>query len=159
MADLKKREKMLVGSAVSSLVIFLFNQFVCGSGEQVPEQLVQQAVASANKAVHEQPVRKNGGGDRPPRKVKRTQFASWGRDPFYEAGRLAEMDSTRADSGSFVLRGIIWKGKDAHALIGDAILKKGESNGEFKVLDIQEDKVVCKKGTKVITLTLRDKNE
>ncbi len=84
------------------------------------------------------------------------RFTSWGRDPFWEAFRLAQVDSADNDSSNFVLRGVIWKGDEAHVLIGDAVLKEGERSGDLKILDIDKNRVVCKKGSKVITLVLQN---
>jgi len=95
-----------------------------------------------------------------PRRVKKTnnpvRFTSWGRDPFWEAFRLAEVESVRSDSSNFVLRGVIWKGDEAHVLIGDAVLKEGERSGDLKILKIDKNRVVCQKGSKVITLVLQN---
>ncbi len=160
MADLKKREKILLGNAVGILITFVFNQFVCGSNPEAASQEVQQAVVSTQV----QP--KSVDGNNPQRimiekrpVLHRPKYSSWGRDPFYDADRLAEIDSTQIDSSDIVLRGIIWKGNSAHALIGDSILKEGESNEHLTILDIKKDRVVCKKGRKIITLMLRENNE
>ena len=88
--------------------------------------------------------------------VTQVRVTSWGRDPFWEAFRLAEVEPANPDSSNFVLRGVIWKGDEAHVLIGDAVLKEGESSGDLKILDIDKNRVVCKKGRKVITLVLQN---
>ncbi len=156
MAPLKKNEKRLVALAGSFVLTFVLNQFVCGKAEK-PQVETTKKVEAKSEAVEgaSKEVKKNV---RP--RVKKTanqvRFTSWGRDPFWEAFRLAEVESANPDSSNFVLRGVIWKGDEAHVLIGDAVLKEGESSGDLKILDIDKNRVVCKKGRKVITLVLQN---
>ncbi|MFQ5675153.1 MAG: hypothetical protein ACE5G1_04590 [bacterium] len=157
MAELKKREKILSVVAGSALLIFALNQFVCNDSEDENKKAEKtSAVASpgpGKPAVLDSPT-----PEKSPRRrqsSRQIKFVSWGRDPFSEAYRLAEADSAGRDSSNFVLRGIIWKGREAHALIGNLILKEGERHGDLKVLDIQKDRVICRKGRRVLTLALR----
>ncbi len=156
MAPLKKKEKRLVAIAGGAVIFFVLNQFVCGKSEK-PK--VETAEKVEPKSVVVEPTPANVVKRSKPRRVKKTnqmQFTSWGRDPFWEAFRLAQVDSAGNDSSNFVLRGVIWKGDEAHVLIGDAVLKEGERSGDLKILDIDKNRVVCKKGRKVITLVLRN---
>lgn len=158
MAQLKKREKILTTFAGGALVIFALNQFVCGESEPAKSETSRKVAVKKSTSV--EPTKARDVQNRTPPRARnnknRIRFASWGRDPFAEAYRLAKGDSTRRDSTDFVLRGVIWKGNQAHVLIGDAILKEGERKGDLKILRIEKNRVVCIKGRKVITLVLRD---
>ena len=157
MAPLKKKEKRLVAIAGSFVIIFVLNTFVCGESEK-PKVETAKKVEAKSVVVERTPS--NVVKRSKPRRVKKTnnqmQFTSWGRDPFWEAFRLAEVDAANADSSNFVLRGVIWKGGEAYVLIGDAVLKEGERSGDLKILDIDKNRVVCKKGRKIITLVLNN---
>ncbi len=157
MAQLKKKEKRLVAIAGSFVIIYVLNTFVCGESEKPKVETAKKV--EAKRAVVERTPSKVVKRSKP-RRVKKTnnpvQFTSWGRDPFWEAFRLAEVESVNPDSSSFVLRGVIWKGDEAHVLIGDAVLKEGERSGDLKILKIEKNRVVCKKGSKVITLVLQN---
>ncbi len=160
MATLKKREKMLAAATGSLALIFLLNYFVCGekkpskSTRRVQPAVESAVVGLAKSLVSAQPVRS---------RLERTgplpSDISWGRDPFAETFRLARSDSSAEKVEDFTLRGIIWKGNQAHVLIGDQILREGEESGDLKVLDIQRNKVVCRKADRIITLTLEDNEE
>ena len=142
------------------VLIFLLNTFVCGDKKAPAEQqVVAKAVASeAGNAV--QRILSSGRKQRAVgRKIQSIAFKGWGKDPFLEAERLTAMDSSWVDSSEFVLRGIIWKGNQAHALIGDMILKEGDRSGDLKVLSIKKNTVVCRKGSRTVTLALRKNDE
>lgn len=148
----------MAGVAGGALVMFLLNQFVCGDEASAPPSVAQEKTVQQQAAPG--PAKAAGwsssGIPRDRGRQKTVKFATWGRSPFAEAHRLVKFDSTRVDSNDFVLRGIIWQGNEAHVLIGDEILKEGERSGDLKILDIEKDRVVCKKGTKVVTLVLND---
>jgi len=158
MASLKNREKILLGGTGFVLIIFLVNQFVCGkpkgASEEIPAKTKNQATSAgaqsaADSTKKDSAVRKRVRGPR-------VEFAVWGRDPFAETYRLAVLDSSGADSSDFVLRGVIRKGNDALVLIGDEILREGDERGDLKILDIEKNRVVCKKRGKIITLVLEN---
>ncbi len=157
MAPLKKKEKRLVAIAGSFVIIFVLNTFVCGKSEKPKVETAKKVEA---KSVVVEPTPSKVVKRSKPRRVKKTnnpvRFTSWGRDPFWEAFRLAEVESVNTDSSNFVLRGVIWKGDEAHVLIGDAVLKEGERSGDLKILKIDKNRVVCQKGSKVITLVLQN---
>lgn len=160
MAQLQKREKILAGVAGAALIIFVLNQFVCGKKESPSPEVAQTNV----EAEQVEPERPKSFGSTPQRSqrlrpAKKITFTKWARDPFAEAYRLAQFDPAQGDSSDFALRGVIWKGSEAHVLIGDLILKKGERNGDLKILDIQQDRVVCRKANKIITLVLQENED
>jgi hypothetical protein len=82
------------------------------------------------------------------RRAKRSQFKSWNRNPF-SAG-LAPSSTTTA----LTLSGIIWNKDAPKAMIGDAIVMKGDAVGANKVVDIQQDRVILNDGTKDFELKL-----
>lgn len=156
---MKKREKMLMGVAAAVLVYFLVNQFLCGNPPETVQAVDAKTPETAvSSAPAQTPPAKKAPVSRKKMVRDRLQFASWGRDPFADTYRLAPPDSQSAAS-DFVLRGVISKGSQAHVLIGDEILKEGDQVGDLKILDIDKNRVVCKKKGKIITLILRDENE
>ena len=156
MVPLKKNEKRLVALAGGAVIFFALNMFVCGKSEEPQVETTKKVEAKSGVVERTSPEVKKNVRPRVKKTVNQARFTSWGRDPFWEAFRLAEADSANADSSNFVLRGVIWKGGEAYVLIGDAVLKEGESSGDLKILDIDKNRVVCKKGRKVITLVLQN---
>ncbi len=168
MAQLQKREKIMVSLAIGSLLFFVVHQFVCAGPKNESPQVTQKTVqqgspkgkAGAKKPVKATAAKKALAQKRvaPLRTFKRkpVNVKSWERDPFAEAYRITLADTSRRDSSDFVLRGIIRRGSQAFALIGNEILREGQVLGDLKVLDIDDDRVLCKKGNKVVTLLLRN---
>ncbi len=158
MRNLEKREKILVVLAGVAVVVFVFNRFVCGKQTGNPAEIKKESVGATTQSGPRAPdadVVKKQLLSLVKRKIgPLTQFLSWGRDPFAEAFRLIPPDSSQSDSTDLVLRGIIWRGGEARALIGDEILKSGDRRGDLKILDIEKDRVICKKGGKIVTLFL-----
>ncbi len=160
MAELKKREKVLMAVAAAVLVYFVVNQFVCSKSQPAQAQDDQKQTAAATTSeAPKSTVEKKPAAIRKRMGERRVEFAAWGRDPFSESYRLAKADTTQSDSSALVMRGVIWKGSEAYVLIGDNVMKEGDQIGDLKVLDIDKNRVVCKKKGKIITLILRDDNE
>lgn len=165
MAQLQKREKMLAIAAGAALLIFLANQFLF-SDKAAPKKAAKSQAAQ-NKAVKSkknpaveqaaviatQSVQSAAARPAPERKPN-VVFSSWGRDPFAGLGRLVQVDTTALQQMDMSLRGIMWHGDEASVLIGDYILKRGEKVGPYTVVDIKRDRVICRKGSEVITLFL-----
>ncbi|MFQ5604857.1 MAG: hypothetical protein ACE5HS_16425 [bacterium] len=157
MSSLKKSEKRLIALTVLSVVCFVFNQFVCQKADRPEKKRLQKtatvATAPSKPPLPQKPVQIQ----KATKKIKKlVKYMNWGRDPFAQTFRLSQLDTSRMDSTDFVLKGIIWQGKQAYVLIGDVILKSGEQKGDLKVLDIEHDRVICKKGRKVVTLLLNN---
>ena len=168
MPQLQKREKILAVGAGAALLIFLANQFLFNEDSIKPESNAKSKVTrgqtaqksttnpSAGKAeIAGAPSQQNVAPAIPVRKPN-IVFSSWGRDPFAEAGRLAPVDTTAMQQMDLTLRGIIWRGDQASVLIGDYILKRGEKAGPYTVTEIKRDRVICRKGSEVITLLLEE---
>jgi len=79
------------------------------------------------------------------RRAKRSRFKEWKRSPFAPSGTV---------STELVLSGIIWSKTKPKAMIGDAIVVKGDRIGENTVIDIKADRVILNDGTKETILKL-----
>ena len=161
MAQLKKREKILAMAAGGFLVAFLATQFFSGKPEP-PAKNVATAPSTKEKGkpgTAQEAAPKAGAEARPAESGTPVKFANWGRDPFALAFRLQEQDTTGIAASDFTLRGIIWSGNEARALIGDEILKNGESTGDLTVVSIGKDRVKCRKGRELVTLVLNEDDE
>jgi hypothetical protein len=155
--NLQKREKILLAAVGLTAVFFVFDQFVCGEKAQRPEitkKSVKETTKPANSDAIKAKVKSQVGHSQKKGCALPVEYTSWRRDPFAEAIRLARSDSTKRDSSNFVLKGLIWKGEEAYVLIGDDILKSGEQKGDLKILDIDRNRVICRKGGKIVTLVL-----
>ena len=81
------------------------------------------------------------------RRARRSQFKIWKRNPFVTG--LAASTTTE-----LTLNGIIWNKTRPKAMIGDAIVVKGDTVGGNKVVDIQQNKVILNDGTKDFELKI-----
>lgn len=81
------------------------------------------------------------------RRAKRSQFKTWKRSPF-----VASL--TVSTKTKLTLNGIIWDKAKPKAMIGDAIVVKGDTVGANKVVDIQPDRVILNDGTKDFELKI-----
>ena len=81
------------------------------------------------------------------RRAKRSQYKMWKRNPFSSG----QADSTMSD---LTLSGIVWNKSRPKAMIGDAIVVKGDTIGNNRVVDIQPDKVILNDGTKDFELRI-----
>ncbi len=81
------------------------------------------------------------------RRAKRSQYKTWKRSPFV-SGQASSSPS------ELTLTGIIWNKSKPKAMIGDAIVSKGDTIGENKVIDIQPNKVILNDGTKDFELQI-----
>jgi hypothetical protein len=79
------------------------------------------------------------------RRARRSQFREWKRSPFAPSGTV---------STELVLNGIIWNKARPKAMIGDAIVMKGDRVGENTVVDIKADRVILSDGAKETVLKL-----
>jgi hypothetical protein len=86
-----------------------------------------------------QPVTAQGAGNASmQRRAKRTNFKYWKRNPFVPA--------SSGTSSALALNGIIWNKDRPKAMIGDAIVVKGDSVNGNKVVDIKPDRVILNDG-------------
>ncbi|MDP3730509.1 MAG: hypothetical protein Q8R14_03175 [Candidatus Omnitrophota bacterium] len=83
------------------------------------------------------------------RRAKRSQFKAWKRNPF-----VSGLAAPASAAAKLTLNGIIWSKINPKAMIGDAIVVKGDIVGANKVVDIQPDKVILNDGAKDFELKL-----
>lgn len=84
------------------------------------------------------------------RRAARTQFTSWKRNPFVPTGIQG------GSSVNLELGGIMWSGENPTAIVGDAIVKKGDKLGMYEVIEIKQDRVILSDGTKDVVLRLKE---
>lgn len=82
------------------------------------------------------------------RVAKRTNYASWSRNPF-----TLQKTSSKAFKG-LILDGIIWDKEKPMALINGEIVKIGDSVSANLVVDIKQDRVILNDGAKDFELKL-----
>lgn len=160
MASLQKREKILMGLVGFVALFFVVDQFICGDNTPQPPKLakgtgVQKTITQDSDTKIVKSKSKKSIVQRNSLKVP-IEYTTWGRNPFAGAIRLTKSDSSDTVSDNLDLRGIIWKGQKARVLIGDEILKKGGRVGDLEILDIKRDRVICRKGGKIVTLVLKE---
>ena len=89
--------------------------------------------------------------------------ARFRRDPFTPLvtsdGRLISLGRSQSDTG-LVLEGIIFEdGGISYALINGAVVKRGESIGEYVVLEIRKDEVSLLKDGQIIKIEINKEEE
>ena len=72
---------------------------------------------------------------------KRTEYPSWGRNPFLPQG----VETSRV--GKFILHGISWDEKNPRAVINGQIVGVGHHVGEIEVVEIKKDRVTLSDGS------------
>ena len=82
------------------------------------------------------------------RHAKRTRFRSWKRSPFIPKA------TGGAAYSKLSLNGILASGKEFKAMIGDAVVGKGDKVEGNKVVDVKADRVILNDGTKNFELKL-----
>lgn len=84
------------------------------------------------------------------RHARRTNFSTWGRDPF-SSGPAASPPTSVSDMS---LTGILWDDRAPLAVINDNPVAVGDKIGMYTVAEIDKDKVILTDGTKNYELTL-----
>jgi len=121
--------------ALIILTIFAIISLIYGIRASAKRRPSSSALPSA-ETVSLLPAKGSSGVER---RAKRTKFTSWKRSPFVHA--------TTA-SPELVLSGIIWHKDKPKAMIGDAILMKGDRIAGNTVVDIKPDRVILNDGIK-----------
>lgn len=81
---------------------------------------------------------------------KERTMLKWGIDPFYHL-----MKKEILQSSMLVLKGIsIGEGKRGYAFINDEIVSLGDIIADYKVMEVQKNRVLLKKGTESFYLVL-----
>ena len=81
------------------------------------------------------------------RRAARTEFVSWGRNPF------SPRETTV--SGKFTLGGVVWDEKEPRALINNAILGIGDTIEGAVVVDIKQESVILNDGIRDFELRMQ----
>ncbi|MDP2929661.1 MAG: hypothetical protein Q8O01_06355 [Candidatus Omnitrophota bacterium] len=81
------------------------------------------------------------------RRAGRSQFKSWKKSPFVS-------NKVKPAAPKLVLSGIIWNNTKPRAMIGSAIVVKGDTIGENKVVEIKQDRVILNDGAKDFELKM-----
>jgi len=151
---MQKREKILSGVALVVAVLFVTNQFLCGEKEKNGLRTSAggrvELVRGPEATLDELPE---------PAKDWKPQvtFEKWARNPF--SGALAlEMADSHLDTLKLDLKGIVQKGNEKIALIGDYIVKVGETTDEFQLVKIKQDRVIIRRSGRLFTLHLEQGN-
>lgn len=159
MATLAKREKVLLGVAGIILLFFLVDRLVCGSGskrnaDKLAPQIQEEVAKIPDTAVPS------------PKLISKQKsieikfpISNWGRDPFLGLPQEAREDTISAKGPYLSFKAISWKDGVAYVLINDIIMKEGEEKNGIQLLQVKKDRIVCRKGGKVFTLTLGEKIE
>lgn len=82
------------------------------------------------------------------RVAKRTNYVSWGRNPF-----TLQKTSSKAFKG-LILDGIMWSEEKPMAVINGNIVKIGDTVSQNTVVDIKQEKVILNDGIKDFELQL-----
>lgn len=82
------------------------------------------------------------------RRAKRSNYSSWGRNPFAISGT-----PIRRFEG-LILNGILWDNKSPMAIVNEKIVKIGDKIDGNVVVDIEQDRVILNDGSKNIELLL-----
>ncbi|MDP3804529.1 MAG: hypothetical protein Q8Q87_03135 [Candidatus Omnitrophota bacterium] len=82
------------------------------------------------------------------RQKSRTSYEAWGRNPF------TVTIGPSSESFELKLGGITYDAKGRCALINDKIVHVGEKVGDYRVIGINQDKVIVSDGAKDIELRL-----
>ncbi len=156
MPPLKKNEKVMLILIGISVVVFIVMDpyYILWKKPPVPESApadttkkVAQAVASAvGKVVSGAAVPSSSGrAAREP-----VLYSNWGRDPFVQARRYIDDESTVA---ALKLGGISVRGEDRYALINKQIVRPGDEIGGMYVERIEKDRVIISREGRSFVLT------
>lgn len=122
------------------LGIFAFFSIIHGIITPGGKRRVATEVTSGSAGID---IVRGSGSDT--RRAVRTQYKSWKRSPF--------VPGARASTGLSV-SGIIWSKTNPKAMVGDTLVKKGDTVGGNKVVDIKKDRVILNDGNKDFELKL-----
>ena len=153
---MQKREKILTIIAVSCAIFFVINQFVC-SEKQPPAKAKRPAPKITAKPAKRPVIRGEViSNEELEKRLQNWQplvtYETWGRNPF--AGAIEFYADSLRDTLDLRLKGIAWKGKNAWVLIGDRIMRPGERNGDFELLQVYSDRVIARRKGELLTLYL-----
>lgn len=150
---MQKREKIMLGVTLSAALIFVVNQFFLSEPPKQPAKKNKAVPVSRTQPVSGEKISNEELQKRLQNWKPVVEYDSWGQDPFKGSERLAIMD-TSSDSTNTHLSGIVWSENSALAIIGDRIVRQGDSVDDVQILRIYEDRVLARRGNNLIKLQL-----
>jgi hypothetical protein len=138
--DKQTKQLVITGGLVAVLIFSLLGSLKKKPAKQVaPAQPLTQANAPA--PTISSPAGAFKPSDELTQQLERLKL-SWGRDPF-----TFGLDKG-FQIGELKLKGISFgKDRGGFAFINDEIVKKGDTIGEYEIVDVQKDRVFLKRGT------------
>lgn len=136
-------KKLIILAVLGVLAIFsLIYGIVASPKTRRSPQTTESDIQTAGKvSLTEKPILTQ-------RVAKKTNYASWGRNPF-----TLQKTSSKAFKG-LILEGIMWDKEKPLAIINGQIVKIGDKVSQNTVVDIKQDKVILDDGTKEFELKL-----
>ena len=138
-----QNKKLIILAVLGVLAIFsLFYGIFTPSKTRRPPQVRESDIQSERKvSMTEKPILAQ-------RVTKRTNYTSWGRNPF-----TLQKTSSKAFK-DLILDGIMWDKEKPLAIINGEIVKIGDNISANLVVDIKQDRVILNDGTKDFELKL-----
>lgn len=137
---LKKSEQRLLMILGAVVIVFVFNQFVCGSGNKKPKNQPQrEAAVKTKKAAGAQTADASD--------ISKKRYDSWGRDPFLPKG-----SAYASSKPSLKCQGMFWKSGKPYVLINNYVLGEGDSQGGITVDKIEGRRISGKRDGTSFTL-------
>jgi len=135
-------KKLIILAILGTLAVFsLFYGIFTPPKIRRPPQVKESDIQLERKVpLSEEPILTK-------RVAKRTNYASWGRNPF----------TPKAISTATGLTGILWDDKIPKAIINDNVMGIGDKVDGKTVIDIQRDKVILNDGSKNFELRLGER--
>lgn len=132
-----QNKKLIVLVVLGVLAIFsLFHGIFTSSKTRRPPQARESDIQAERKVpMTEKPILTQ-------RVTKRTNYSSWGRNPF-----TLQETSFKAFKG-LILDGIMWEKEKPLAIINNDIVKIGDNVSGNIVVDIKQDRVILNDGAK-----------
>ena len=138
-----QNKKLIILAVLGLLAIFsLFYGIFTPSKTRRPPQVRGSDIQSERKvSMTEKPILAQ-------RVTKRTNYTSWGRNPF-----TLQKTSSMTVKG-LILDGIMWDKEKPMAIINGEIVKIGDRIGDNIVVEIKQDSVILSDGTKDFELQI-----
>ena len=86
------------------------------------------------------------------RNAAKTEFASWGRNPFVPKGSPGKPGGPK-----LTVDGIMWREKNPKAIINNALVGVGDTISGSTVVDIKKDRVIFNDGTEYFEVRMSQK--
>lgn len=150
---LKKSEKRLLILLGIVAIVFIVDRFLLSPGSDEPAE----SESTVTRIQAASTLLSGGSAESTATSRPRTQFSTWGRDPFSATRRIG-IASSEAGGASVKhrLKGLFWKEGKAFALIDDLVIGEGEEDNGLRVDKIEGNEVRCRQGSRTFTLHWRE---